>query len=51
MAGQSKCSTYDLEYVWLARELDLTLVTADAEILKAYPEIAVSIESSASDAR
>lgn len=51
MAEQSKCSTYDLEYVWLARELDLMLVTADAEILTAYPEIAISMESFASDAR
>jgi predicted nucleic acid-binding protein len=49
MAQQSKCSTYDLEYVWIARELDLLLVTADAEILKAYPEIATSMESFASD--
>jgi hypothetical protein len=44
MVEQSKCTTYDLEYVWLARELDLPLVTAEAEILKAYPDVAIGIE-------
>ena len=51
MAEQSNCSTYDLEYVWLARELDLPLVTADTELLKAYPAIAVSLENFAAGAR
>jgi predicted nucleic acid-binding protein len=40
----SGCSTYDLEYVWLARELNVPLVTADREVLRAYPDLAISIE-------
>jgi predicted nucleic acid-binding protein len=39
-AGKTNCSTYDLEYVWLARELDLPLVTADQEVLAAFPDVA-----------
>ena len=44
MAERSKCSTYDLEYVWLAQELNVPLVTADNDVLKAYPDVAVGIK-------
>ena len=37
-------TTYDCEYVVLARMRKLPLVTADADVLKAAPDIAVSIE-------
>jgi len=39
----SGCTTYDLEYVWLAKELDVPLVTADGAVLRAYPGVAISI--------
>jgi predicted nucleic acid-binding protein len=35
------CSSYDAEFVWLARERGVTLVTTDDEVLKAFPDVAV----------
>jgi predicted nucleic acid-binding protein len=43
LSAQSGCSTYDLQYVWLAEETDLPLVTADRKILAAFPNVAVDI--------
>jgi predicted nucleic acid-binding protein len=44
LASESGCSAYDCEYVALARDLSVPLVTADKQVLKAFPTIAVSIE-------
>jgi len=41
----STCSAYDCEFVALAQYLDVPLITADKKILRAFPEIANSIES------
>ena len=42
LADRSGCSGYDCEFVALAQDLGVPLVTADRQILKAFPTIAVS---------
>jgi predicted nucleic acid-binding protein len=38
LVTQSDCSAYDCEFVALARELRIPLITMDKKILKAFPE-------------
>jgi predicted nucleic acid-binding protein len=42
LATQSGCTGYDCEFVALAQDLGARLVTSDAEILKAFPGLAVT---------
>jgi predicted nucleic acid-binding protein len=42
LAEQSRCSAYDCEFVALAQDLGVPLVTADRHVLKAFPTIAIS---------
>lgn len=41
LAMHSGCSAYDCEFVWLAKEMDLPLLTVDKKVLGAFPDIAV----------
>lgn len=44
LAGQSDCSAFDCEFVILARELALPLVTKDKKILDSFPQTAIGLE-------
>ena len=48
IAGKSRLSAYDCEFVALAAVLSVPLVTADKIVLKAYPGQALTMESFAS---
>ena len=41
----STCSAYDCEFVALARDLKVPLVTVDRQILKEFPDTGISLES------
>lgn len=45
LAIDSGCSSYDTEYVALAQMLKVRLVTQDGQLLKAFPGVAVSVDS------
>ena len=42
LVSASRCSAYDCEFVALALELEVPLVTADRQLLQSFPRIAVS---------
>jgi predicted nucleic acid-binding protein len=41
-ALKSGCTVYDCEYVVLAHDLKMPLVTTDSQILRSFPQIAIS---------
>lgn len=42
LTAASPCSAYDCEFVALAQELSVILVTQDKQVLRAFPGLAVS---------
>jgi predicted nucleic acid-binding protein len=44
LAASSKCSAYDCEFVSLAQDLGVPLVTVDKQILEQFPGAAISLE-------
>jgi predicted nucleic acid-binding protein len=49
LAVRSGCSTYDCEYVALADDLDVALVTFDGDVRRAFPARAVAPETFVAD--
>lgn len=45
LSQSSGCSAYDCEFVTLAQDLNLPLVTMDRRIVKIFPETALSIQN------
>ena len=44
LIAESDCTAYDCEFVALARQLSIPLVTADKQLLKQFPDCAISLE-------
>ena len=44
LAADSGCSAYDCEYVALAEDLDVPLVTSDRQVVRAFPSVALTPE-------
>lgn len=44
LVANSTCSAYDCEFVALARQLSVKLVTQDKKLLREFPETAVSLD-------
>ena len=44
LAESSGCSAYDCEYVALAKELRVRLVTLDKQVLGAFPETSSALD-------
>jgi predicted nucleic acid-binding protein len=44
LAANSSCTAYDCEFVALAEQLGIPLVTADKQLINAFPDIAISLE-------
>jgi predicted nucleic acid-binding protein len=44
LVAAGTCSAYDCEFVALAQELDVPLVTVDRQVLSQFPSVAVSLD-------
>jgi predicted nucleic acid-binding protein len=44
LASESQCSAYDCEFVAIAKDLKVPLITEDKQLLQAFPRIATSLE-------
>lgn len=43
LASESGCSAYDCEFIAVANELNVSLVTADKQLLQKFPEATISL--------
>jgi len=43
LVDESGCSAYDCEYVALAKDLGVNLITTDKQLIKAFPKIVVNL--------
>ncbi len=44
LTDSSNCSAYDCEFVALAKQLSVKLVTEDKKILREFPDVALSLD-------
>jgi len=44
LAASSDCSAYDCEFVALAQELEVPLITVDKKVIRAFPKTAIPLE-------
>ncbi len=44
LAFENSCSAYDAEYVVLAQQLSVRLLSEDKEVLKKFPDVAISLQ-------
>ena len=44
LAAQSDCTAYDCEFVALAEDLNVRLVTVDKQILAEFPNVAIALD-------
>ncbi|MCA9449323.1 MAG: type II toxin-antitoxin system VapC family toxin [Candidatus Omnitrophica bacterium] len=49
LARETGCSAYDCEFLALAKQQGIKLVTADRKLIEAAPEVAVSVEGIGGD--
>ena len=43
LVSESKCSAYDCEFIAVARDLGVPLVTVDKQLLREFPDSAISL--------
>ncbi len=44
LISKSDCTAYDCEFIAIAQQLDVLLVTADKQLLNRFPDSAISLE-------
>ena len=45
LTSESKCSAYDCEFVTVANDLKIPLITVDKQLLREFPSVAVSLDA------
>jgi len=45
LASESKCSAYDCEFVAVAKDLKVSLLTFDKQLLRKFPAVAISLSN------
>jgi len=43
LASESECSAYDCEFIAVANELKVSLLTSDKQLLKKFPAVTISL--------